>query len=297
MLAASNRFRIFWKTKKTNLFIEIARQRKSMTIDITTELPIVNLLWTGGWDSTFRLLQLCQSGRVFIQPHYIIDWERGSHQLEMKTMERIRARILERYPVSQEMLKPTIFTKIEDIPRQEDIRAGWRQLYNQAPLGSQYYWLPEYAISRKIKGLEMSITGGEGRVCLLLREHCVLREIPGIGMLWCLSEKIGPDSANYIFHDFYFPVLGLTKPKMQAHATERGFLDILNLSWFCFFPIDGEPCGCCNPCKCAIESGMAHRVNLQGLKRYRLKKREQSWRKVWNILQKCTGPSLLKRYF
>lgn len=35
-----------------------------------------HLLWTGGWDSTFRVLQLLLCSRDAVQPHYIIDPER-----------------------------------------------------------------------------------------------------------------------------------------------------------------------------------------------------------------------------
>jgi len=40
--------------------------------------PVVNLLWTGGWDSTFRLLQLILDTRATIQPVYVIDTARRS---------------------------------------------------------------------------------------------------------------------------------------------------------------------------------------------------------------------------
>ena len=33
----------------------------------------VKLLWTGGWDSTFRLLQLLLLYEKKVQPYYIID--------------------------------------------------------------------------------------------------------------------------------------------------------------------------------------------------------------------------------
>ena len=51
--------------------------------------PCVNLLWTGGWDSTFRLLQLLLLHRVAVAPHYLEDPTRASTQIELETMARI----------------------------------------------------------------------------------------------------------------------------------------------------------------------------------------------------------------
>ena len=48
---------------------------------------IVNLLWTGGWDSTFRLCQLILVKRKNVQPYYIIDNKRKSLQKELITMD------------------------------------------------------------------------------------------------------------------------------------------------------------------------------------------------------------------
>lgn len=37
------------------------------------ETRIINILWTGGLDSTCRVAQLSQMGNIIIQPYYIID--------------------------------------------------------------------------------------------------------------------------------------------------------------------------------------------------------------------------------
>ena len=46
----------------------------------------INLFWTGGWDSTFRLLQLIIVFRKRVQPYYIIDTTRKSVQNEKQAM-------------------------------------------------------------------------------------------------------------------------------------------------------------------------------------------------------------------
>ena len=52
-----------------------------------------NLFWTGGWDSTFRLLQLVVEQGRLVQPYYIIDPNRLSLRHEIKAMSDIEQAI------------------------------------------------------------------------------------------------------------------------------------------------------------------------------------------------------------
>src|SRR5688572_22265978 len=61
------------------------------------DTPVV-LLWTGGWDSTFRLLQLLLAQRLPVEPLYLLDDTRASSKVEIATVERLRAAIGERHP-------------------------------------------------------------------------------------------------------------------------------------------------------------------------------------------------------
>lgn len=48
------------------------------------------ILWTGGWDSTFRVLDLVLNKKKNIQPYYILDERRASTEIEIATMEKIK---------------------------------------------------------------------------------------------------------------------------------------------------------------------------------------------------------------
>lgn len=50
---------------------------------------IVTILWTGGWDSTFRLLCLAENEDISIQPVYVIDENRKSKEYELDAMNKI----------------------------------------------------------------------------------------------------------------------------------------------------------------------------------------------------------------
>jgi hypothetical protein len=48
-----------------------------------------NLLWTGGWDSTFQLLQLLFIHRRRVTPYYLVDEESPSLSIEIRTRKRV----------------------------------------------------------------------------------------------------------------------------------------------------------------------------------------------------------------
>jgi hypothetical protein len=49
----------------------------------------IHLLFTGGYDSSFRLLEATIVENLVVQPHYIIDHRRRSKHLELRTMAKI----------------------------------------------------------------------------------------------------------------------------------------------------------------------------------------------------------------
>ncbi len=61
-----------------------------------TPAPI-NLFWTGGWDSTFRLLQLIIIYQKKVQPYYIIDNNRKSVQNELLRLKNIKRFLFEKF--------------------------------------------------------------------------------------------------------------------------------------------------------------------------------------------------------
>jgi len=61
----------------------------------------------------------------------------------------------------------------------------------------------------------------------------------------------------------------LEKKDEEHIARENGWLDIMELSWFCHTPIDGKPCGLCGPCDDAMNTGMEWHLSEEAKKRYK----------------------------
>jgi hypothetical protein len=82
----------------------------------------VQILWTGGWDSTFRLLQLLLELKLPVIPHYVIDDTRESAPIEIRTMERIRQALADKYPETRERLHPTRIGRVTDLQPEPDVQ-------------------------------------------------------------------------------------------------------------------------------------------------------------------------------
>lgn len=54
---------------------------------------ITHLFWTGGWDSTFHLLQLLLDEYKAVQTYYLLDSTRASCPEEIETILTIKKRL------------------------------------------------------------------------------------------------------------------------------------------------------------------------------------------------------------
>ena len=128
------------------------------------------ILWTGGWDSTFRLLQLASDSRMEIQPIYVHDAGRAGRVQEQQAMQKILAMIAKdkRFTANVHPLK--VYDKdfiLQNYP-DSDITNSWKALNAEFALGGQYEWL---ALLCKQLGIqaELGLVGRENdRVASLI---------------------------------------------------------------------------------------------------------------------------------
>jgi 7-cyano-7-deazaguanine synthase len=69
-----------------------------------------------------------------------------------------------------------------------------------------------------------------------------------------------------IFGNMHFPELLFSIDKLEEIRLLRewGMNDVVKTTWFCHNPVLGKPCGHCNPCRDALNEGLAWRVPLSG---------------------------------
>lgn len=231
----------------------------------------VNLLWTGGWDSTFRLLQLSLS-KIEIQPYYFIDKGRKSRDIEIRKMKLILEKI-RKNKMFKANINEIIFIKVKDVlenMKNEEISTIYKELKEKYKLGSQYEWISLYCNYKNIDmelGIEKSPR--DKMLKVLNNEECVLKNIEND----ILENRKIIGNINSKFYSmgkhFIFAVTEYSKKDMEEIAKNKeGWLDIMKLTWFCHNPINNKPCGYCNPCKDAMNLGMEWRMPLISKIRY-----------------------------
>ena len=229
------------------------------------------VLWTGGWDSTFRVLSLLLVDKRPVEPHYVITIDRRSFGAELRTMARLKRAVLDRSPDARQLLKPAHLFDVTDLAPNERTTAQMRALKAVDYIGRQYEHLARYAEQLRIEGLELSVHRDD-RAYLFLRD--AVRHVTGDdgGSYWALADS--PTDANLeLFRAFRFPLFELTKLDMERVAVTHGFRDLMEQTWFCHKPLPGDvPCGRCGPCGYAMTEGMARRLPLASRFRYHLRR-------------------------
>ena len=218
-----------------------------------------HVLWTGGWDSTFRLLQLLLLHRVPVVPHYLEDPARPSTQIERATMAHIEDCLRATHPHVRELLQPLRVAAVADIARDEEIERALRRIRARSYIGDQYAWLPAFCKQRALDGLELGVHRDD-KVQALLRGFAVPFAHPG-GFDSMRVDPVHAGSPEYtLFRYFSFPLFHIDKVGIDREAQARDWGALMEMTWFCHTPVRGRPCGFCAPCVYTIEEGLARRV-------------------------------------
>ena len=239
----------------------------------------VNLLWTSGWDSTYRLLELLLVHQRPVQTYYLFDRKRHSYQLEVKAMEKIQVLLLQKHPEAAQLLLPTIYREVSEIKPNARITQQYQDILKLMHIGSQYEWLARFADETSIDDMELCVhmqTPGFFKTYLL--PHLLeIREAKEINY----GLKHNPDNPYLcLFRYFRFPIQNSTKKDHHTKAVQYGFIDLMEHTWFCHYPVNNQPCGICTPCRVTIEHGMGRRIPISG--------------KVRNFIQYQVKPPLRK---
>jgi len=244
----------------------------------------VTILWSGGWDGSFRFLQLCQFD-ITIQPIYIIDKPRKSTDNEIQAMKTIIEMASDRFKAD---IRDIIFYDKEDILSRysnDTISKAFRNLRKKYHIGTQYEWFAllcnalnmdmETSVVHQYHGKVEDAIEAEGALTTLKDDILGDRKVTD-------ASKSSSDITS-VFGRLIFPVIELTKKDEERIARENGWLDILEHSWFCHIPINGKPCGFCGPCEDAMNTGMEWRMPPEAIKRY---KHKTLYRTTYKIARK-----------
>ena len=234
-----------------------------------TSLKNVNILWTGGWDSSFRVLELSRKN-VTISPFYLIDDYRKSTEYEINTIRKISNAIREDSKTKAE-LKDISIHKITDIPKDETLKQALQALLKKQFLGGQYEWLAKFAETHQ--GLELCVHEDD-KAFQIIKEYGSLIHIDdnASGPYKIVDSAKSLKEVSDLFGNFQFPLLNKSKLDMLKESKEQGFYDKMLMTWFCHTPKNGKPCGICNPCRYTIEEGLRFRFTKKALFDYEIRR-------------------------
>ncbi len=235
----------------------------------------INILWSGGWDGTFRLLQLAEKP-VSIYPTYIIDHNRRSVNEEKKAMSEI-CQIISADKRFQATIHEIQFIEkdwIFENCKNEEISKAFHQLREGFKIGSQYEWFALYANHTGLMYESAVVHQYHGKVedAINSEGQFVSQMDTVLGERYFVTGKDGHNAVALVFGKLILPSIRITKEDEKRIAEEKNWLDIMKLSWFCHTPVNGEPCGLCGPCDDAMNTGMEWRMPPAAQWRYRHRK-------------------------
>ena len=258
-------------------------------VDIdTVNDDIVKILWTGGYDSSFRVCQLSKLP-VKIKPYYLAG-TRLSLNNELNAIRSITNALKAKPDTKCTFLDLEIVPK-EDREMVEEVSAAYIDLRQENAVGSQYEWLGWFA--KKHPGIEMGVLK-QGRVEKLASKYGALKKIsdPLIGDYYVVDKDKSSQSIIDLYGNYRFPLQDFNKIEMRDEYIRLNCQDIADLTWFCHKPIDNESCGRCGPCSYTISEGLSQRFSPKAMRRYkmrRLRKKFMKWlraTKFWGALRK-----------
>lgn len=225
-------------------------------------------MWTGGWDSTFQLLQLLIIYKSPVIPFYLIHAERPSTGTEIATIKRIKEYLFKEYPYTKELLKPTKYYTVEDILPDKNITLAYESILEITHLGLQYEWLARLCKELEITNMHLSVEKSlfpQKNYWDLHLEPLLLECTINSQTVYKIDKKYKELDFFKIFQYFYFPLIKTTKIQMATIAEKRGWNKIMGMTWFCHYPTsNGKPCGICKPCLMVIQEGLEWRIPTEG---------------------------------
>ena len=228
---------------------------------------------------------------VTIQPYYLYDdLNRTKQQRELQAIASITEDI-ENNPETNCTILPLIKKRIEDIPPDIEILEAYRRLTKKSRFGMQYYWFASFCKAENILGIELGIEKEE--------HSSLLRCINAWGKVTAINEgnvsyyivdgAASSRDLSLVLGRFRFPIplFDTTKKELVELYKEYGYGHVIDKTWFCGSPINGEPCGTCATCRYALRAGMQSRFSDKALERYEkyIHRRRKKLRRLWRRVQ------------
>lgn len=201
-----------------------------------------NILWSGGWDSTFLLCLAARTGEE-IQPVYL-KFPHDSMEREKEARENILALLKEK---GIENIRAPVDLEESDLPEDADYDAAYQRLIRE--VGGQYRVLGK--VAKLYPNLEIGIEApapgfrenGIGRIETFMNEHGLTINDDGT----VTAEDETCDAAR-IYGCYRFPIIRINTAQMWETIQEWGWEDIALATRTCNSALTRN-CGACWNCE------------------------------------------------
>ncbi len=199
-------------------------------MNVVSQSPVIRVLWTGGLDSSYRMVQLSRRP-VRVQPYYLSD-NRRSEQQELNSIAEV-TKDIQNHPDTVCTILPLLTRRADDIEPDKETTRAYRRLRDATGIGSQYDWLARFA--KSIAGLELCLEKAESSKAL----NCILK-FGALKLEHDISNEpyyvIDTDRSNQdliqVFGPFRYPIIDKTKLEMVEEFKRLGFEQTMHKTWF-----------------------------------------------------------------
>lgn len=215
-------------------------------------MGVINVLWTGGWDSTYRMVELSRMDAE-VQPIYIKDHTRPSLEIEMETVDRLYKE-LKNDSRTKAIIHEVKYIEDYDIEDNEEIRFAYENIRKSVRIGSQYDYIARLALT--YPGIEVGIEkpNGEFNGCsAAIEKYGELVQHNGV---YVIDKTNSSSDCNTLFGNMAFPIINTTELEMVKNIQTWGYTELMKGIHFCYTPRNNQPCGICRPCQQKMECGM-----------------------------------------
>lgn len=238
----------------------------------------VNLLFTGGFDSTFRLCQLSRMD-VEVQPVYFSFDDIHSRRNQLKEIEaqgRVISWLKARKETTARILPPAyVFPKdLPSDPAYDRAFQKWKFNYfipaQLRTLGKVPLLYPDLEIGREgptLKNRKLGNKYGKTRLALMARGMRFTDRPDGSVLV---DGSQAEEGLALLFCRFKYPILGIPETGMVPFIHEWGYEDVFKLTWTCDNGNE-EQCGVCHNCETKWASGLENFFGETGQRNHDIK--------------------------